>query len=92
MGMTRLMELRTKVLDKTATGGEVLELNRSLCVHLDDLEERGLLDLSCPGCASDYVYYKNVWPLGTSPFHPPHKASSLCESGKHPHCTCATCF
>lgn len=23
---------------------------------------------------------------------PPHDASSRCESGKHPHCTCDTCF
>ncbi len=25
-------------------------------------------------------------------FHPPHDASPRCESGKHPHCTCDTCF
>lgn len=23
---------------------------------------------------------------------PPHDASQNCESGKHPHCTCSTCF
>lgn len=25
-------------------------------------------------------------------FHPPHDASPNCESGKHSHCTCDTCF
>lgn len=23
---------------------------------------------------------------------PPHSPSPLCESGKHPHCTCDCCF
>lgn len=27
-----------------------------------------------------------------STFHPPHDASQRCESGKHSHCTCDTCF
>lgn len=25
-------------------------------------------------------------------FHPPHDASASCESGKHNHCSCDTCF
>ena len=25
-------------------------------------------------------------------FHPPHDASDRCESGRHPHCSCDTCF
>lgn len=25
-------------------------------------------------------------------FHPSHDASDRCESGKHAHCTCDTCF
>ena len=25
-------------------------------------------------------------------FFPPHRASSLCQSGGHNHCTCDTCF
>jgi hypothetical protein len=25
-------------------------------------------------------------------FHPPHDASDRCESGKHSHCSCDTCF
>lgn len=25
-------------------------------------------------------------------FHPPHDASLNCESGKHNHCSCDTCF
>ncbi len=27
-----------------------------------------------------------------SGFHPSHDASDRCESGKHNHCTCDTCF
>lgn len=27
-----------------------------------------------------------------SDFHPPHDASPRCESGKHNHCSCDTCF
>ncbi len=27
-----------------------------------------------------------------SGFHPHHDASDRCESGKHNHCTCDTCF
>ena len=29
---------------------------------------------------------------GYGPFMPPHDASPNCESGKHNHCTCDTCF
>lgn len=25
-------------------------------------------------------------------FKPPHDASQNCQSGKHPHCSCDTCF
>ena len=25
-------------------------------------------------------------------FHPPHRASARCRSGRHDHCTCDTCF
>lgn len=27
-----------------------------------------------------------------SNFHPPHDASERCQSGKHAHCSCGTCF
>lgn len=29
---------------------------------------------------------------GANTFHPPHDASDRCESGKHAHCSCDTCF
>jgi len=29
---------------------------------------------------------------GSNSFHPPHDASPRCESGKHSHCSCDTCF
>lgn len=27
-----------------------------------------------------------------TPFFPPHDASARCESGRHNHCSCDTCF
>lgn len=38
----------------------------------------------CPSCDRERE-------AGNS-FHPSHDASERCESGKHPHCTCDTCF
>lgn len=38
----------------------------------------------CPEC--DRERAAGVW------FHPPHDASDTCRSGKHPHCTCDSCF
>jgi hypothetical protein len=37
----------------------------------------------CPTCDTD--------PDGKA-MMPPHEASSKCESGKHTHCSCDTCF
>jgi hypothetical protein len=37
----------------------------------------------CPTCDRD--------PEGRA-LMPPHDASDRCESGKHPHCSCDTCF
>ena len=34
----------------------------------------------CPSCDRD------------GPVGPSHDASPYCQSGKHPHCTCDTCF
>ena len=51
------------------------------------LEASGDLDPNCITCQKYFYTDPNV-----DPFAPRHKASSLCESGHRPHCTCDTCF
>jgi hypothetical protein len=41
--------------------------------------------------AGDCSYCDREREQGNS-FHPAHDASPRCESGKHAHCTCDTCF
>lgn len=50
-------------------------------------ESEGRLDPNCPSCKEFYTAAKP-----TSVFAPNHKPSDRCESGKHPHCSCDTCF
>lgn len=45
---------------------------------------RGIIDPACKGCA-EFLADPNA-------FAPRHKASDHCRSGKHPHCSCDTCF
>lgn len=49
-------------------------------------EVMGIYDPNCPMCAAipDHPTL--------SPFQPSHKPSSMCRSGKRPHCTCDACF
>lgn len=51
-------------------------------------EAEGRLDPNCLGCQEFYEYQGKP----SSVFAPNHKPSDRCESGKHPHCTCDTCF
>lgn len=56
------------------------------------LQNGGYIDPECKTC--QHVFYPPL--LGGKTlqniFAPRHKPSSRCESGKHPHCTCDTCF
>lgn len=59
--------------------------------YIKQLEDEGKLDPNCNGCKEFYNEIKNgkeYWEV----FAPRHKASSMCRSGKYPHCTCDTCF
>ena len=59
------------------------------------LEGDGELDPNCRMCKEIfYPYYENLKPdeFIVAPFAPRHKAMITCRSGKHPHCTCDTCF
>lgn len=59
---------------------------------IQELEDKGKLDPSCGTCRK-YFYPKleEGKSIGDI-FAPQHKASERCQSGKHPHCTCDTCF
>lgn len=50
-------------------------------------EREGWMVPGCLGCGSKYAAED---PLKV--FGPPHKASTNCESGARPHCTCDVCF
>ena len=52
-------------------------------------EAEGRLDRSCAFCQREW-YASPKMPEDV--FAPGHKPSPRCESGKHPHCTCDTCF
>jgi hypothetical protein len=54
------------------------------------MEKEGQLDPACSFCQSEIYSVTHVMPYNV--FCPSHKASSSCQSGKHPHCTCDTCF
>lgn len=44
------------------------------------------------GCGRCERTIEEARKTGRWPIAPSHNASSRCESGKHPHCTCDTCF
>lgn len=50
-------------------------------------EREGWLVSDCLGCKERYEAKDP-----TSVFVPNHQASTRCESGRRPHCTCDTCF
>ena len=61
-------------------------------VIITQLEKSGDLSPDCKTCME--IFYPQIL-KGVKPytiFAPRHKASSHCQSGKHPHCTCDTCF
>lgn len=52
------------------------------------MEEVGSIDRDCVTCQKDFYSVKRPADV----FGPRHRAMPNCESGKHPHCTCDTCF
>ena len=59
---------------------------------IERLEQSGDLDPTCNMCKK--IFYQKIQngvQFGYV-FAPRHKPSKRCESGKHPHCTCDTCF
>lgn len=54
------------------------------------LEKSGDLDPNCAMCRDHF--YPSFRAGKGFPFAPSHKASSMCLSGRRPHCSCDTCF
>lgn len=52
------------------------------------MERQGAIDPNCKECQE--AFYKSSTP--ESAFYPRHTAMVSCQSGRHPHCTCDTCF
>jgi len=79
--------------DNPSNGWRCPELNEELLTerkkYIKELEAEGQLDPECLSCKSNY---QTIMATGMTEFGPRHKASDSCESGKHKHCTCDTCF
>lgn len=65
-------------------------INKEIQEYIKKLEELGEIDPNCDYCKS--IFYPQLEAGHKSVFAPRHKASRHCESGKHAHCTCDTCF
>lgn len=55
-------------------------------------EIRGLIDITCNMCQEVFYPALSGGKAITDVFAPNHKANERCQSGKHNHCTCDTCF
>lgn len=60
--------------------------------YLLSLVREGRIDKDCKMCQEIFIPRILEGAHLTDIFAPRHKPSSRCQSGKHPHCTCDTCF
>ncbi len=60
--------------------------------YIKELEIREVINPNCKTCVEIFYPQLRVGMKFERIFAPRHKASSRCESGKYPHCTCDTCF
>lgn len=56
------------------------------------MTREGHLDPNCQTCKESFIPKLMDGHKLYDIFAPRHKASPHCKSGKHPHCTCDTCF
>lgn len=56
--------------------------------QLERMEQAGTVHPDCETCQSYFYTAENP----ANVFAPNHTASPRCESGKHSHCSCDTCF
>ena len=60
--------------------------------YIKELESKGWIEPNCKSCKAYFYPELQKGNKFSSIFAPGHKPSSRCESGKHPHCSCDTCF
>ena len=60
--------------------------------YIKALEAEGAIDPRCETCVNSFYPKLENGEQLFDIFAPRHKALSTCRSGKHPHCTCDTCF
>jgi hypothetical protein len=70
-------------LQNAVVGTETIE------EKISRLQRSGHLDPMCLGCREAYDAIRAGRPR---PDGPSHRPSPSCQSGKHPHCSCDTCF
>ena len=67
-------------------------LTSDILEYILKLENDGEIDRFCKTCQEIFIPQLKDGKNFSNIFAPRHKASSRCESGKHAHCTCDTCF
>lgn len=60
--------------------------------RIKELEKAGHIDPNCKTCKSAFYPELEKEKEYSNIFAPRHLPSPYCKSGKHPHCTCDTCF
>jgi hypothetical protein len=52
------------------------------------MEKQGAISPGCRECQQAFYAHQDP----SNAFYPRHTPMVSCQSGKHPHCTCDTCF
>jgi len=60
--------------------------------YIKALEAEGQIDPKCNTCVDSFYPKLARGESMYDIFAPRHRALETCKSGKHPHCTCDTCF
>lgn len=67
-------------------------MNETINKYIMQLYRDDRIDKDCKTCQEDFIPRLMNGARLSDIFAPRHKASENCKSGKHPHCTCDTCF
>ncbi len=61
-------------------------------IYLNKLIQAGEIDPKCMTCQISFIPEKLKGKKINDIFAPRHRVLLSCKSGKHPHCTCDSCF
>ena len=67
-------------------------MNPQTWAYITKLQFDGMYDPECKMCKEIFLPAILNGKKISAVFAPSHKPSPRCRSGKHPHCTCDTCF